>query len=353
MRAILTAAFAASTFSVLTFANPGFAADTPKPLFASDEIISMTLSGPLSGISRNRDAKPVPGQLRVTGVSPEALPIELSTRGMVRRLKQTCSFPPLSVEFTEKPAKTSIFRKQKRLKLVTHCQSSERNEQYVLLEYAAYRLYRALTPESFNVRLAKIDYVDEDGRSIITRPGFFIEEIDDVARRNGQKRLRGAKQISISQLDPAAAARFAIFQYMISNLDWAMTANATGLDCCHNSRLVGAKGATTGLTTIPYDFDYSGLVDAPYALPPESVSVPNVRVRRYRGFCEHNEQARAFAASLLERRAELLGIVDQTPQLNDASREKAARYLGDFFEEISSPAKVTEMLKTCLGRSAG
>ena len=32
---------------------------------------------------------------------------------------------------------------------------------------------------------------------------------------------------------------------MISNLDWAMTVNAAGLDCCHNSRLIGAKGATT------------------------------------------------------------------------------------------------------------
>ena len=268
---------------------------------------------------------------------------------MVRRLRQTCSFPPLWVEFTEKPAKTSIFRKQKRLKLVTHCQSFERNQQYVLLEYAAYRLYRALTPESFNVRLANINYVDEDGHPIITRLGFFIEEIDDVARRNGQKRLRGAKQISSSQIDPAAAARFAVFQYMISNLDWSMTVNAPGLDCCHNSRLVGAKGATSRLITIPYDFDYSGLVDTPYALPPTGINVPNVRVRRYRGFCQHNEQAQAFAATLLARRAELLAIVDATPQLNDASREKAAHYLGDFFDEISSPAGVADMLKTCLG----
>ncbi len=349
MRAILTAAFAASVFSILSFANSAIAADTPKPLFASADVITMTLSGPLSGISRDRGAKSVPGLLKVTGASPETLPVALSTRGMVRRLKQTCSFPPLSVVFTEKPAKTSIFHKQKRLKLVTHCQSPERNQQYVLLEYAAYRLYGALTPESFNVRLANIDYVDEDGRPIITRLGFFIEEIDDVARRNGQKRLRGAKHISPSQLDPAAAARFAVFQYMISNLDWAMTVNAPGLDCCHNSRLVGAKGSTAGLITIPYDFDYSGLVDTPYALPPEGVSVPNVRVRRYRGFCQYNEQAQAFAARLLARRSELLGIVDRTPQLNDASREKAAHYLGEFFDEISSPAKVAEMLKTCLG----
>jgi hypothetical protein len=348
MRAILTVAFAASAFSILSIANPVIAADAPKPLFASDDVISLTLSGPLSGISRSPDAKPVPGLLKVTSGTPESLPIALSTRGMVRRMKQTCSFPPLRVEFTEKPAKASIFRKQTVLKLVTHCQSFERNQQYVLLEYAAYRLYRALTPESFNVRLATINYVGEDGNPITTRLGFFIEEIGDVARRNGQKRLRGANKISVAQLDPGAAARFAVFQYMISNLDWAMTASPPGLDCCHNSRLLGAKGSTTNLITVPYDFDYAGLVDTPYAMPPAGISVANVRVRRYRGFCRHNDEARSVAADLLARRAELLRIVDQTPQLNEGSRQKAADYLGQFFDQISSAAGVSEMLKTCL-----
>ena len=348
MRMVLTEALAVSAFFILLCACPAIAAETPKPLFASDEVINLTLSGPLSGISRDPNAKPVPGLLKVTGGAPEALPVELSTRGITRRLQQICSFPPLRVEFTQKPGANSIFTRQKRLKLVTHCQSSESYQQYVLLEYAAYRLYRALTPQSFNVRLAKVDYVGEDGRSITTRYGFFIEDIDDVAHRNGHERLRGANRISASQLDPEAAARFAVFEYMISNLDWAMTASPAGQDCCHNSRLVGAKGVATGLITIPYDFDYSGLVDASYAVPPASIRVANVRVRRYRGFCQHNEQAQAFAASLLARRASLLAIVDQTPELSDASRRKAASYLGGFFDEIGTPAKLTEMLKTCL-----
>src|SRR5438445_12323494 len=138
---------------------------------------------------------PVPVLLKVAGYTPEALPIELSTRGSTRRLKQTCSFPPLRVEFTEKPAATSLFKGQKRLKLVTHCQSAEKYQQDVLLEYAAYRMYRSLTPESFSARLAKIDYVSEDGRPITTRFGFFLEDVDDVAKRNGHQRLRGANRV--------------------------------------------------------------------------------------------------------------------------------------------------------------
>jgi hypothetical protein len=353
MRLVLKAALAAAAISVLSWANPGansaIAADTPKPLFASDDVISLTISGPLSGISRDLAAKPVPGMLKVQGSAPEALPIVLSTRGITRRRKDICSFPPLRVEFTEKPGANSLFKGQKRLKLVTHCQVSDRYQQYLLLEYTAYKLYRALTPQSFNVRLAKIDYVSEEGRPIVTRFGYFVEDIDDVARRNGLERLRGVNRITASQLDPAAAARFAVFQNLISNLDWAMTAAPAGADCCHNSRLIGAKGATTDLITVPYDFDYSGLVDAPYAVPPDGINVANVRVRRYRGFCRHNEQAQAFAADLLTRRASILAILGQTPQLDDSPREKAARYLGDFFDLIGTPEKVSEMMKTCSG----
>jgi hypothetical protein len=84
-------------------------------------------------------------------------------------------------------------------------------------------------------------------------------------------------------------------------------------------------------------------------VPPDSIRVANVRVRRYRGFCQHNEQAQAFAASLVARRASLLAIVDRTPELSDASRQKAANYLAEFFDQIGSRAKLTDMLKTCLG----
>ncbi|HET7085884.1 MAG TPA: hypothetical protein VFI23_13995 [Rhizomicrobium sp.] len=341
-------AFSILSFSVLSFSGPALAADPPKPLFASDQVITFTLSGPIAGISRKPDAKPVPGVLKLTGSAPETLPVALSTRGITRRMKEICSFPPLRVEFTEKPGAASLFKGQKQLKLVTHCQSADKYEQDVLLEYSAYKLYNALTPESFDARLAKVEYTSEDGHAIATRYGFFLEDIDDVARRNGQKRLRGANRISQTQLEAGAAARFAVFEYMISNLDWAMTASPPGRDCCHNSRLVGAKDSTTDLTTVPYDFDYSGLVDAPYAVPPDGINVANVRIRRYRGFCQHNEQARAVAADLLARRAEMLRIVDQTPELSSSSRSRAARYLGEFFDEISSPDKVIDMLKTCL-----
>jgi hypothetical protein len=240
-----------------------------------------------------------------------------------------------------------MFKGQETLKLVTHCQQDDDYQQYALLEYVAYRLYGALTPESFRVRLATIDYARPDGRSLITRIGFFIEDVDDVAKRNGMKRLRGVNRISPTQLDPAAAARFAMFEYMIGNLDWAMTAGPGGEDCCHNARLIGGKDATTQLIPVPYDFDFAGLIDAPYAVPPAEMNVPSVRTRLYRGLCLHTEEARSVATDILAQRTSLLAIVAATPQLSEAARRRATNYLGRFFEQIDSPVGIAKLLKNC------
>jgi hypothetical protein len=351
MRLLLKMALAAANFSVVCWVSPVLAADGAKPLFASDEVLSLSLAGPIDAISRDVGAKPVAGVLKVNGAAPETLPVALSVRGITRRRSEICSFPPLRVEFTEKPGPSSLFKGQKHLKLVTHCQQSADFQQYLLLEYIAYRLYGALTPDSFSVRLATIDYTGRGGHALTTRLGFFIEDVDDIAKRNGQERVKGVGRISVSQLDAAAAARLAVFEYMISNLDWAMTAGPKGKDCCHNTRLMGAEGATgasTGLIPVPYDFDYAGLVNAPYAVPPEGIHVANVKVRRYRGFCAHNEEAKAFLAQVSARRDSLLAILNDTPQLYDRTRKSATAYLGNFFEEAGSPSKVTDLMKVCL-----
>jgi hypothetical protein len=347
MRIVMKATVTAAALSLSLGAGPAIA-KSPRPLFRSDEVLNLTLSGPISDLSRKAGADAVPGVLKVDGATPETLPVMLATRGTTRRLPQLCAFPPLRVEFAQKPPATSIFKGQRQLKLVTHCQSAERYEQGVILEYEAYRLYNALTPEGFNVRLAKVNYVSESGRTIASRFGFFIEDIRDVARRNGQKRLRGVKHISASQLDPDAAARFALFEYMISNLDWAMTDAQPGEDCCHNSRLLTSKDTAKGLIPVHYDFDYSGLVDAPYAVPPDSMHLANVRVRRYRGFCLHNAQAQALAADLVTRRTALTSILDRQTELSESYRDKAKTYLGDFFDELGSPPRLTQIMDSCL-----
>ena len=350
MRMAFKAAMAALALVLAAAGAAQAKGDKPKPLFAADEPIRITLKGPIDVLARgarDRD-KTVSGVLSVQGAQPESLPVTLSVRGITRRMADICPFPPLRVEFPDKPGGGSLFKGQKRLKLVTHCRPAEDFQQHLLLEYAAYRIYNQLTPLSFDARLANVDYQTADGRPITTRLGYFIEDIDDVARRNGLERFKTKGRIPLAQLSPPDAARFVLFEYMISNLDWAMTAGPAGTDCCHNSRPLGVPGAARDLIPAPYDFDFSGLVDAPYASPPRGIHVDNVRVRVYRGFCAHNDAVQAAAADLAPRRAALIGVLDAIPQLKPATRQKAAAYLGGFFDQIATPQEVSKLLRACL-----
>ena len=102
---------------------------------------------------------------------------------------------------------------------------------------------------------------------------------------------------------------------------------------------------------VPYDFDFSGLVDAPYATPPTSVAVSNVRQRRYRGFCRHNA-----AGARAVRRVPRQGArgdrqaVAAVPSLDAARATARSAYLDGFFRDIATDQSAeAKLLKTCLG----
>jgi hypothetical protein len=270
-------------------------------------------------------------------------PIALSPRGITRKTTDICDFPPLRVQLTGAAPAGSLFDRQRRLKLVTHCKRAADFQQKVLLEYAAYRLYNLMTPVSFRARLANIDYLDDSGRPYVSRVGFFIEDFDDVAKRNDMRDAHMGSLVPLAQIDPLGGGRFAVFEYMISNYDWSMRAAPKGEECCHNGRLLA--GAANGLLTpVPYDFDYSGLVDAPYSTPPEGFPISNVRQRSYRGYCTHMAQARAVAAQISPRRAEFIGLFATIPGLDQRNQGRAASYIQVFFNDIDSG----KIFRTCV-----
>lgn len=323
------------------------AADDPKPLFAGDAVLTIRLSAPFRELIRTApdSTDPYPATLSLLGDPGEEHAIELSARGNSRRNKKVCDFPPLRVAFTHKPDDFSLFDGQKRLKLVTHCRKSSRYQQYYALEYAAYKLFNIMTPVSLNVRMAQVDYVEAaTGKTIYSRQGFFIEDTDDAAKRNGLKEI-DVQDISISQLDAQAAARYALFQYMIGNLDWSMHDSVGADDCCHNSKLIGEKKEPlSDLLPAPYDFDYSGLVNAPYAVPPTGLRVRTVRTRRYRGFCIHNGAVRDAAGDYRSRQEALLSVIDTVPGLKNSGKNTAKRYLTGFFDAIADEEKLEQRL---------
>jgi hypothetical protein len=315
-------------------------AKEPTPLFSSDAPVHVTLQGPMSSLVSNHSETPRAATMTVDGVT---YPIALTPRGIFR--KAHCDFPPLRVELTRPAPPGSLFEHQHKLKLTAFCKKYEGFQQKVLLEYAAYRLYNLMSPLSFRARLASVDYLDENGRPYISRVGFFVEDVSDVAKRNGLKVAKMGALVPLQQIDPVSGARTALFEDMISNYDWSMHAGPAGEDCCHNTRLLTNGAAGSLLTVVPYDFDFSGLVDAPYADPPEGIPVETVRQRNYRGFCLHQSQASALAAQLSPLRAEFTSLFATIPGLEPREQAKAVNFIGGFFNDLDSG----RALKSCVG----
>jgi hypothetical protein len=318
-----------------------------RPLFESDDVLQLRIEAPFRKLIGAAATSTEPFEARLVVISPaaESLAIRLAPRGISRRNPENCGFPPLRIEFTQKPPSGSLFHGQKKLKLATHCRNNPGYQDYGLLEFLAYRLNNVVTPLSFRVRLAEIDYVEaRTGSLLVHRRAFLVEDAGDLAARNGLQEVHGGN-IDRNRLDGEVTASSDLFQYMIGNHDWSDVAVVAGSDCCHNIKLLGkAADSSSGLMPVAYDFDSSGLVDAPYALPPPKLHIGSVRTRYYRGYCQFTDQARAAVDTFIARKSHLLAAVDAVPALSGHARDKARQYLESFFAEVSDPARLQQHL---------
>jgi hypothetical protein len=313
-------------------------------LFSDQAPLHFEITAPFSKIAQGKytGKTPYPATLSLTDTaSPQTFPIELRARGYTRRTAGYCSFPPLSLKFDKKSVHGSVFQGQHRLKLVTYCRPQPDYEQRVVLEYTAYRLYNLITPVSFQVRAAQVTYRNGEADAGVTRFGYLIEDAGDVADRNHREVLTAPPR----QL---AAA----FEFMIGNLDWDFLAGPAGLDCCHNSRLIAAPGAkpadAKGIAPLPYDFDYSGFVDSPYAGPPEGIPVDRVTQRYYRGYCVSTAEIAAAVDEYRARRGDMMATINGETRLTPPFRDKAVGFLDSFFALLDDPARVQrEIVKHC------
>jgi hypothetical protein len=322
----------------------------PDPLFQSQDILDVRIVAPISTIlSVRSDEEEVDGKFQYTDEAGELVEwdIGIRTRGLFRRDRSVCPFPPLRLNFKSSQIKKSLFHKQDKLKMVTHCRDdSSRYEQTVLREYVAYRFLNELTDVSFRVRLLRVTYTDTDGRdSDRTRYGFLIEHKDRLAKRLGLAPVE-IKSTKVSALQPGYMNLVSMFHYMIGNTDFSPIAGAEA-ECCHNHELLGAEGEL--LYSVPYDFDQSGLVDAPHGVTNPRFKLKNARQRLYRGRCANNEHLDETIALYSGKRDALLQLAGEQEGTEDKARKAMTSYLTKFFKTIDSPKQVQKKLvKKCI-----
>jgi hypothetical protein len=314
------------------------------PLFASQDPIEVTLTADWKTVQRDRNVESkttYPGTLTIVkdGTAGTPIPIRLRTRGHSRRNPRVCEFAPLRLELPKDQTKGTIFEGHGAIKLGVHCHSEGLYLQYTLKEYLANRLHNTLTPRSLRVRLARVTYVDNDaGKKPYTRLGIFFEDIDDLAKRMEARELPVPRQM-FKFVEQDQLLFMSLFQYMIGNTDYSIIA-------LHNVIMVDdAKGIRY---TVPYDFDYSGLVNAYYATPFKGLGLVSVQERLYRGPCKTEAELEQALKPFREKQAELLAMPATLTALGleDGHRRYTEKYLNGFFEIIDNPGKLKRNLVT-------
>jgi hypothetical protein len=308
-------------------------------LFATDAPLALTLTAPWREFMRNKSAKKrYPGTLEYVDESgaKRSVPVAFQARGH-NRLK-VCKLPPIKLIFEKEAAEGTPFRGNKSLKLSTHCAGDERSEQYVIKEMLAYHIYNLVTERSFKVRALSVTYVDSadhspDGPHF----GFLVEDDSAMAKRNHLEKL-GLPRIQLEQLEPLESSRFALFEYLIGNTDFAQLSGPTADRCCHNSVLIG-ENPQSKLFTVPYDFDSSGLVDAYYAVPSPVLHISSNRERVYRGFCTNNATLDTARHEILHLEPQMLELARKDSRLVDRSKEWVGDYLSKGFEVLRDDGK--------------
>ena len=120
-----------------------------------------------------------------------------------------------------------------------------------------------------------------------------------------------------------------VFQYLVSNFDWSLVRPDGEKTCCHNGTLIETED---DILYVPYDFDLSGFVDAPYAFPPAELRVDRVTQRRYRGFCTDRERLERALETIVSKRQDIVALIESLPVLSDKDKRRRIGYLDRFFK---------------------
>ena len=310
---------------------------SPKNFFTDQDILEIQLVSDFKNLikqKRNEGYKEQFQQAKIICLFPDGHlveeEIEIRPRGEFRR--EECYMPPLMLNF--KLARSENFQKLGKLKLVLPCKFDPYHEQLILKEFLIYKIYNLLTEKSFRVRLVKIKYQDINTKMHADAVfAFFIEDVDDMAKRNGCTEMELAAYHTEST-DRNQTTLVSLFQFMIGNTDWAVP-------LYRNIKLiVEGSSSTVAPYVVPYDFDYCGLVNPDYGIPPPGLSITSLQERLYRGYPRSILELNAVLDIFKKNKNSIDSIIDNTAYLYQNNRKEMKRYLDEFFDIIKSEKEI-------------
>ena len=249
--------------------------------------------------------------------------LKLRPRGKFRR--RICVMPPIKLRF-DKSEFREEGRKHPSIKLVTHCLVGNIGRDLVAREYLAYQLYGILTNESLRTQLVEVTYRKPKGAKYASNYGILIEDADQAAKELGGKICDDCLGRSPEDFDKQNFDISSLFQFMIGNEDWSLLLG-------RNMEIVKFD-STEQLKLLPYDFDFSGFVNASYSIPNNDFGLTDCRQRVFMGAGETTKDLTVAIDIFKEKKSQILNYIENFPFLKKKSKADILDYVQSFYDFI-------------------
>jgi hypothetical protein len=311
-------------------------------IFSSDETLDITITFDVTEYMRKKPEEYMDAVITFYYTEDDSVSYDIRLRSRGERRREICAFPPIRLNFKNTNTVYNDIDSMKNIKMVTHCNTSGMYDTYVLKEYLLYKMYNLVTDYSFRVRLLRVKYIDTGSRErFYSKLGFFIEPMDVLEKRLDVMELENIP-FRYENMISDIFDRMVIFQYMIGNTDWQ-------LSTYHNIKVVKSIDQQKAIA-IPYDFDYSGYVNAPYAVPHEIFPITDVRQRYFMGACRPDSTYRRIIKEFMDNKEAFYSVKDKCELLDERTARHINDYLDDFFTLIEKDRLVNIFLYECKDR---
>lgn len=265
----------------------------------------------------------------------ETMEILVELRGKTRR--KICDMPPIKLIFPkDKLEQNGLSKKGDKLKLVVNCPKDKDGRELLLKEYWAYRFYNQVTDYSFKTRLVQVYYIDtgQPDPQPEEQLAFILESEEELAIRHSGKdeELWG---LSPEKVDRETFENTLLFNYMIGNDDW-------DLPLRRNLCFIKVDEDQPPFV-VPYDFDFSGLVAAPYSKPNEKWGAKTALERVAMGSFTSREALHAALERFLVVKDAQLADLKADKWLSAGSKQQMRVYLIPFYRQLKKTKQMEKL----------
>jgi len=259
---------------------------------------------------------------------------EVRPRGKYRR--KNAVYPPLKLKFKKKELIAAGMDTLNEIKLVLPAYDNALGDELVIREYLAYKMFEKLSPVHVKARLIRLTirdtHVEKSKKNMFA---ILVEDAEETAARYNGVEIE-EYGISPDTLAANQAALLVMFEYMIGNTDW-------DISMMRNVRLIRTQ-AGGKILPLPYDFDFSGLVSAPYASPSSDTGLKTVRDRFLMSNGIKPDALRRAVMNLRKNRQAIYDICRNRFVSRETSDDMML-FLDTFYNQIGEKDEVPQMLK--------